>query len=98
MAGDFAFQGESGLLDAWGDEIWGEGGNVVGDALGKSGGKIAGDRGWVAACERVGIHGKYLMIIVIRVVENTLRVGDAIFSGDCRVVDLWNANLETSVA
>ena len=41
MAGDFSLECETGLLHARGDEIWSKGRDIVSDALGESGGKIA---------------------------------------------------------
>ena len=99
VAGDFAFESEAGLLHARGDEVRGEGGNIVGDAFGESGGKVAGSSGGErAAYQRVGIGGKDLMVVVVGVVEKDLSVGDAVFGGDGGVVDLRNADVEESIA
>src|ERR1022692_1995591 len=98
MAGDFALEGEAGLLDARGDEVGGEGGDVVGDALGESGGKIARRGHDRAGDQRVGICGEDLVVVVVGVVEKELSVGDAVFGGDGGVVDLRNADVERSVS
>ena len=39
-----------------------------------------------------------MMVVIVRVVEEDAGVGDAIFSGDDRVVNLRNADVEQSVA
>ena len=99
VVGDFAFESETGLLDARGDEVRGECGNVVGDAFGKSGGQVAGSGGGEGtAYQRVGIHGKELMVVVVGVVEEELSVTDAVFGGDGGVVNLRNADVEESIA
>jgi hypothetical protein len=99
VVGDFAFESETGLLDARGDEVRGEGGNVVGDAFGESGGEVAGSSGGEgAAYQRIGIHGKELMVVVVGVVEKELRVADAVFGGDGGVIDLRNADIEEPIA
>ena len=99
VAGDFALEGEAGLLHARGDEVGSEGGNIVGDALGESGGQAAGGRGGErAAHNRIGIHGKNLIVVVVGIVEKDLRIGDSVFGGDGGVVDLRNADVEDPIA
>ena len=98
MVGDFAFEREAGLLHARSDEIGGKGGNVVSDALGEPSRKTASSRGYGATCQRVGIRGKDLMVVIVAVVEKKLGVGDAVVGGDGGVVYLRNANVEEAVA
>src|SRR5260370_32399401 len=98
VVGDFALESEAGLLDTRGDEVGGKGGDVVGDALSESGGKRARGRHDGAGDQRIGIRGKGLVVVILRVVEEDLRVGDAVFGGHDGVVDLRNADVEQSVA
>ena len=99
VVGDFALEGEAGLLHTRSDEVGSEGGNIIGDALGESSGQLAGSGGGEqAAYQRIGIHGKNLIVVVVGVVEKELSVGDAVFGGDGGVVDLRNADVEDPVA
>ena len=98
VVSDFALESNAGLLHTRGDEVGGEGGDVVGDALGESGGERAGCGHEGAGDQRIGIGGEDLVVIIVAVVEEDLRVGDAVFCGDYRVVDLRNADVEQSVA
>ncbi len=54
VAGDFALESEAGLLHARSHEVGSERGDVVGDALGESGGKIARSGGRERATEPAG--------------------------------------------
>ena len=74
VVGDFALEREAGLLHARGDEVGGESGNIVGDALGKSSREIAGSGSEWTGDERVGIGGKDLVIVVVGIVEKKLSV------------------------
>src|SRR5580692_2854517 len=99
LAGDFALEGEAGLLHARSNKVGGEGRHVVGHALAKSAGKIARSGGRKrAANQRVGIRGKDLMVVVVGSVKKNLSVSDAILGGDGCVIDLRNADVEQSIA
>ena len=87
------------MLHARSDKVRSEGGHIVGNAFGKSGGKIARSAGWGAANQRIRIDGEDLMVVVVPgVVEKNLRVGNAVFGGDGGVVDLRNADVKNAVA
>src|SRR5580700_1699320 len=98
LAGDLTLEGEAGLLHARGDEVGGEGGDVVGDALRESGGETARCGHDGAAYQRVGIGGKNLVVVIVSVVKKELSVGDAVIGSDGGVVNLGNADIEESVA
>src|ERR1022692_113092 len=98
LAGDLALEREAALLHARGDEVSGEGGDVVGDALRESGGKTARDGNNRAADQRVGIGRKDLMAVIVGIIQKDLSVGDAVIGGDGGVVDLGNGDVEESVA
>ena len=68
----FLFQSDAGLLHARGDEVSGEGGDVVGDALRKSCGQRAVRGIQRTTHQRVGISGEDLVVVVIGVVEEEL--------------------------
>lgn len=110
---DFFFESDASLLHARSDEVGSEGGDVARDGGGivrhalaqcRRQSTICGIQG--TAYQRIGICRKHrtvpvrkhLMIPVSRVVQKDLRVGDAIFGGNGRVVDLWDANVEESIS
>src|ERR1700693_6285917 len=82
LAGNLALKREAGLLHARGDEVEGEGGDVVGHSLSESRGKIACGGNNRAAYERVGISGKDLMAVIVGIIQKDLSVGDAVIGGD----------------
>src|SRR5579864_5555770 len=98
MADDFFFQREAGLPHAGSHEVGGEGGEIIGNSLGESGGQRAARRVKRAGHERIGIVGEDLSVVVVRIVEKKAGVGDAVFGLDDRVVDLRDADEEEAVS
>ena len=98
VIGDLFFKCQADLLDARSDEVGGEGGDVVGDALGESRGKSAVRGVERTTYQRVGISGEDEVVVVVRVVEEDLGVGDAVFGLHDGVVNLRDANEEDAVS